>query len=77
MDKSSGIRENSHNFSVYSNSVLATLNARQSIRELGEDSSDDLLFTMQPTFSKGSRPAGSGVGGKASLQAKADRSAAR
>ncbi|KAF5387611.1 hypothetical protein D9615_000086 [Tricholomella constricta] len=40
-------------FEVYSNSVLATLNARQAIRELGEDS-DDLSFSfkMRPTFSK-------------------------
>ncbi|KAG6834555.1 hypothetical protein H0H93_008960, partial [Arthromyces matolae] len=40
-------------FAVYSNSVLATLNARQSIRELGEDN-DDLTFSfrMRPIFSK-------------------------
>ena len=31
---------------VYSNSVLATLNARQSIRGLGEDS-DELSFSLQ------------------------------
>ncbi|GLB33468.1 hypothetical protein LshimejAT787_0103520 [Lyophyllum shimeji] len=39
---------------LYSNSVLATLNARQAIRELGEDDSDDLSFSfkMQPTLSK-------------------------
>ncbi|KAG6896678.1 hypothetical protein C0992_006751 [Termitomyces sp. T32_za158] len=38
---------------LYSNSVLATLNARQSIRELGEDS-DELSFSfrMRPMFSK-------------------------
>jgi hypothetical protein len=36
---------------VYSNSVLATLNARQAIRELGEDS-EDLSFSLQPTFVK-------------------------
>ncbi|KAG6919295.1 hypothetical protein DXG01_007427 [Tephrocybe rancida] len=38
---------------LYSNSVLATLNARQSIRELGEDN-DDLSFSfrMRPMFSK-------------------------
>ena len=33
---------------VYSNSVLATLNARQSIRGLGEDS-DELSFSLQDT----------------------------
>ncbi|KAG6831859.1 hypothetical protein H0H92_006976 [Tricholoma furcatifolium] len=40
-------------FAVYSNSVLATLNARQAIRELGEDD-DDLSFSfrMRPMFSK-------------------------
>ncbi|KAF9468824.1 hypothetical protein BDZ94DRAFT_1152791, partial [Collybia nuda] len=42
---------------MYSNSVLATLNARQAIRELGEDS-EDLSFSLQPTFSK------SGTGGR-------------
>ncbi|KAG6901888.1 hypothetical protein C0995_007013 [Termitomyces sp. Mi166 len=38
---------------LYSNSVLATLNARQSIRELGEDN-DELSFSfrMRPMFSK-------------------------
>lgn len=36
---------------VYSNSVLATLNARQAIRELGEDS-ENLSFSLQPTFLK-------------------------
>jgi len=36
---------------VYSNSVLATLNARQAIRELGEDS-ENLTFSLQPTFLK-------------------------
>lgn len=36
---------------VYSNSLLATLNARQAIRELGEDS-ENMSFSLQPTFSK-------------------------
>lgn len=36
---------------LYSNSVLATLNARQAIRELGEDS-ENLSFSLQPTFLK-------------------------
>ncbi|RDB20517.1 hypothetical protein Hypma_012424 [Hypsizygus marmoreus] len=36
---------------LYSNSVLATLNARQAIRQLGEDS-EDLSFSMHPTFLK-------------------------
>ena len=54
-------------YAVYSNSVLATLNARQAIRELGDNSEDDdLLFTLQPTFLKGTRPLDSGaVGGRA------------
>ncbi|KAG6833864.1 hypothetical protein H0H87_011798 [Tephrocybe sp. NHM501043] len=39
---------------LYSNSVLATLNARQAIRELGEENDDDLSFSfrMRPMFSK-------------------------
>ncbi|KAG2013376.1 hypothetical protein CC2G_010295 [Coprinopsis cinerea AmutBmut pab1-1] len=40
---------------LYSNSVLATLNARKSIRGLGEDS-DELSFSLQSFPKSGSRP---------------------
>ncbi|KAF8076043.1 hypothetical protein FPV67DRAFT_394874 [Lyophyllum atratum] len=55
---------------LYSNSVLATLNARQAIRELGEDS-DDLSFSfkMRPTFSKsGARQLNSTRGANISIK---------
>jgi len=44
----------SHKILVYSNSVLATLNARITIRGLGEDS-DELSFSLQ-TATKSYRP---------------------
>lgn len=40
--------------SVYSNSVLATLNARQTIRRLGENS-DELSFSLQSVSKSGQR----------------------
>jgi hypothetical protein len=43
-----------HGHAVYSNSVLATLNARIAIRGLGEDS-DELSFSLQ-TATKSCQP---------------------
>lgn len=46
--------------SVYSNSVLATLNARNGIRELGEDS-DEMSFSLQNFSKSGEGQVGSAV----------------
>ena len=55
------VKSDDHSFAVYSNSLLATLNARQTIRELGEDS-ENLSFSIQPTtFKSGSRRFSSNV----------------
>ncbi|KAF6762825.1 hypothetical protein DFP72DRAFT_568807 [Ephemerocybe angulata] len=41
---------------LYSNSVLATLNARKSIRGLGEEDTDELSFSLQSFSKSGSKP---------------------
>src|SRR5258705_16166 len=48
------------NFTVYSNSVLATLNARQIIRGIGE-TSDELSFSIQAVSKTGQGNVGSTV----------------
>lgn len=48
-------------WAVYSNSVLATLNARKSIRGLGEDT-DELSFSLESFTKSGSKPLTSSVG---------------
>lgn len=46
---------------VYCNSCLATLNARKSIRGLGEEDTDELSFSLQSFDKSGSKPMTSSV----------------